>query len=87
MVKRMTGSVEAATSGAEPDFAIDYSKWHVWRGRTEGGAPCAWYASRIDAPLSARAGRHGLFMTVSGDTEEQLRDQLRVQAEREAKLR
>ena len=33
---------------------------------------------------SARDGKHGLFMTVTGDTLDELREQLRVQAEREA---
>lgn len=68
------------------DLASDFPGWHIWRGRTEAGTPRGWYASRLGACSSARQGENGLFMTVAGDTAEDLRAQLDLQAEREDAL-
>lgn len=73
-------------TGPADSLASDFPGWHIWRGRNEAGAPCGWYATRLGKCPSAREGRGGLFMTVSGDTATELRAQLDVQAQREAAL-
>lgn len=73
-------------SGVADSLAADFPGWHIWRGRTEAGAPCGWYATRLGKCRAARDGRNGLFMTVSGNTAAELRAQLDVQAQREAQL-
>lgn len=58
-----------------------YPAWNVWI--TEH----TWWATRRTPILPADAMRHGLYMTVSADTPDELRAQLDEQTERQRRYR
>lgn len=75
-----------STATRDRDLASDFPGWHIRQSRTGEDASGGWYATRAEPSRAAREGRGGLFMTVTGATEDELREELEVQAEREAAL-